>query len=85
MSATLSALNGFRAASRAIDKYVFLRQLQRSDRHTDTRVPLVGVAVGTGSPAYIAPPFTRSHSHTPSKVPDERTRPSPTFRGVSSA
>ena len=31
MSATLSALNGFRAASRAIDKYVFLRQLQHTD------------------------------------------------------
>ena len=31
MSATLSALNGFRAASRAIDKYVFLRQLQHDD------------------------------------------------------
>ena len=31
MSATLSALNGFRAASRAIDKYVFLRQLQHED------------------------------------------------------
>ena len=48
----------------------------RSDRHTDTRVPLVGVAVGTGSPAYIAPPFTRSHSHTPSKVSltNERVR-----------
>lgn len=38
MSAALAALNGFRRASRAIDKYVFLRTLQQEDKTNFYRI-----------------------------------------------